>query len=69
MISQKKKKLVVEDNRINIAFKKTTKSILPGCTILEASDGKKAIKLYKKEARFDLDGHSNAHKKWIWGNC
>lgn len=45
-----KKILVVEDNRINMLLVKTLlKSILPGCTILEASDGEKAIKMYKKE--------------------
>ena len=49
-----KKILVVEDNRINMLLVKTLlKSILPGCTILEASDGKKAIKMYKKE-KLDL---------------
>lgn len=49
-----KKILVVEDNKINILLVKTLlKSILPGCSILEASDGKKAIKLYKKE-KLDL---------------
>ena len=41
---------MVEDNRINMLLVKTLlKSILPGCTVLEASDGKKAIKMYKKE--------------------
>ncbi|RDI57456.1 PAS domain-containing hybrid sensor histidine kinase/response regulator [Flavobacterium glaciei] len=50
----KKTILVVEDNKINMLLVKTLlKSILPGCTILEASDGKKAIKLYKKE-KLDL---------------
>ncbi|TDE28437.1 response regulator [Flavobacterium ranwuense] len=45
-----KKILVVEDNKINMLLVKTLlKSILPGSTVLEASDGKKAIKLYKKE--------------------
>ena len=45
-----KKILVVEDNRINMLLVKTLlKSILPGSTILEASDGTKAIKIYKKE--------------------
>ncbi|MFV8335597.1 ATP-binding protein [Flavobacterium sp. RSP29] len=45
-----KKILVVEDNKINMLLVKTLlKSILPGCVILEAFDGKKAIKLYKKE--------------------
>ncbi|MFV8340144.1 response regulator [Flavobacterium sp. LB3P21] len=49
-----KKILVVEDNKINMLLVKTLlKSILPGCAILEASDGKKAIKLYKKE-KLDL---------------
>ena len=49
-----KKILVVEDNKINMLLVKTLlKSILPGSTILEASDGKKAIKLYKKE-KLDL---------------
>lgn len=49
-----KKILVVEDNRINMILVKTLlKSILPGSTVLEASDGKKAIKMYKKE-KFDL---------------
>jgi signal transduction histidine kinase/ActR/RegA family two-component response regulator len=49
-----KKILVVEDNKINMLLVKTLlKSILPGCSILEASDGKKAIKLYKKE-KLDL---------------
>lgn len=44
-----KKILVVEDNRINMLLVKTLlKSILPGSTVLEASDGKKAIKMYKK---------------------
>ena len=50
----KKTILVVEDNKINMLLVKTLlKSILPGCTILEASDGKKAIELYKKE-KLDL---------------
>ncbi|WP_338648275.1 response regulator [Flavobacterium sp. KS-LB2] len=45
-----KRILVVEDNKINMLLIKTLlKSILPGSIILEASDGKKAIKLYKKE--------------------
>lgn len=45
-----KKILVVEDNKINMLLVITLlKSILPGSTVLEASDGKKAIKLYKKE--------------------
>ncbi|SFF11642.1 PAS domain-containing hybrid sensor histidine kinase/response regulator [Flavobacterium xueshanense] len=45
-----KKILVVEDNRINMLLVKTLlKSILPGSTVLEASDGNKAIKMYKKE--------------------
>ena len=45
-----KKILVVEDNRINMLLVKTLlKSILPGSTILEAFDGTKAIKMYKKE--------------------
>ena len=49
-----KKILVVEDNRINMLLVKTLlKSILPGSTVLEASDGKKAIKMYKKE-KLDL---------------
>ncbi|MDP3680444.1 MAG: response regulator [Flavobacterium sp.] len=49
-----KKILVVEDNKINMLLVKTLlKSILPGSTVLEASDGKKAIKLYKKE-KLDL---------------
>lgn len=49
-----KKILVVEDNRINMLLVKTLlKSILPGSIIFEASDGKKAIKLYKKE-KLDL---------------
>lgn len=49
-----KKILVVEDNRINMLLVKTLlKSILPGSTILEASDGEKAIKMYKKE-KLDL---------------
>ncbi|MGZ9735962.1 response regulator [Flavobacterium sp. GNP002] len=49
-----KKILVVEDNKINMLLVKTLlKSILPGCSIVEASDGKKAIKLYKKE-KLDL---------------
>ncbi|MFV8271217.1 response regulator [Flavobacterium sp. GT2N3] len=49
-----KKILVVEDNKINMLLVKTLlKSILPGSTILEASDGRKAIKLYKKE-KLDL---------------
>ena len=49
-----KKILVVEDNRINMLLVKTLlKSILPGSTIFEASDGKKAIKMYKKE-KLDL---------------
>ncbi|MDI5887749.1 MULTISPECIES: PAS domain-containing hybrid sensor histidine kinase/response regulator [Flavobacterium] len=49
-----KKILIVEDNKINMLLVKTLlKSILPGSTILEASDGKKAIKLYKKE-KLDL---------------
>lgn len=49
-----KKILVVEDNRINMLLVKTLlKSILPGSTVFEASDGKKAIKMYKKE-RLDL---------------
>ncbi|TDE05664.1 hybrid sensor histidine kinase/response regulator [Flavobacterium sandaracinum] len=46
--------LVVEDNKINMLLVRTLlKSILPGSTILEASDGKKAIKMYKKE-KLDL---------------
>ncbi|MFV8369378.1 response regulator [Flavobacterium sp. LB2R40] len=46
--------LIVEDNRINMLLVKTLlKSILPGSTILEASDGEKAIKMYKKE-KLDL---------------
>ena len=36
-----------------LLVKTLLKSILPGCSILEASDGKKAIKLYKKE-KLDL---------------
>jgi CheY-like chemotaxis protein len=49
-----KKILVVEDNKINMLLVKTLlKSILPGSTVLEASDGEKAIKLYKKE-KLDL---------------
>ena len=49
-----KKILVVEDNRINMLLVKTLlKSILPGSTVLEASDGEKAIKMYKKE-KLDL---------------
>jgi CheY-like chemotaxis protein len=36
-----------------LLVKTLLKSILPGSTILEASDGKKAIKLYKKE-KLDL---------------
>lgn len=46
--------LVVEDNKINMLLVRTLlKSILPGCTILEASDGEKAIKMYKKK-KLDL---------------
>lgn len=46
--------LIVEDNKINMLLAKTLlKSILPGCTVFEASDGEKAIKLYKKE-KLDL---------------
>ncbi|MBG6063023.1 PAS domain S-box-containing protein [Flavobacterium sp. CG_9.1] len=46
--------LVVEDNKINMLLVRTLlKSILSGCTILEASDGGKAIKMYKKE-KLDL---------------
>lgn len=49
-----KKILVVEDNKINMLLVKTLlKLILPGITVLEASDGLKAIKLYKKE-KLDL---------------
>ena len=49
-----KKILVVEDNRINMLLVKTLlKSILPGSIVFEASDGKKAIKMYKKE-KLDL---------------
>ena len=49
-----KKILVVEDNKINMLLVKTLlKSILPGCTVLEASDGEKAITMYKKE-KLDL---------------
>ncbi|MGO4904159.1 response regulator [Flavobacterium sp. W20_MBD1_R3] len=49
-----KKILVVEDNKINMLLVKTLlKSILPGCIVLEASDGEKAIKMYKKE-KLDL---------------
>lgn len=45
-----KKILVVEDNKINMLLIKTLlKAILPGSIVLEACDGKKAIKLYKKE--------------------
>ncbi|OAB30446.1 His Kinase A (phospho-acceptor) domain-containing protein [Flavobacterium fryxellicola] len=46
--------LVVEDNKINMLLVRTLlKSILPGCLILEASDGEKAIKMYKKK-KLDL---------------
>lgn len=49
-----KKILVVEDNKINMLLVKTLlKSILPDSTIFEASDGKKAIKMYKKQ-KLDL---------------
>lgn len=49
-----KKILVVEDNKINMLLVKTLlKSILPGSTVFEASDGKKAIKMYKKQ-KLDL---------------
>jgi CheY-like chemotaxis protein len=42
--------LIVEDNRINMLLaKKMIKRIIPNCIIFEASDGKEAIKLYKKE--------------------
>jgi len=42
--------LIVEDNRINMLLaKKLIKRIIPNCIIFEASDGKEAIKLYKKE--------------------
>ena len=44
------KVLIVEDNRINMLLaKKLIKKIVPNCIIFEASDGKEAIKLYKKE--------------------
>lgn len=44
------KVLIVEDNRINMLLaKKLIKKIFPNCIIFEASDGKEAIKLYKKE--------------------
>ena len=46
--------LVVEDNRINMLLVKILlKSILPGSSIFEASDGEKAIEIYKKE-KIDL---------------
>ncbi|CAM3067147.1 PAS domain-containing hybrid sensor histidine kinase/response regulator [Flavobacterium frigoris] len=42
--------LIVEDNRINMLLaKKLIKKIIPNCIIFEATDGKEAIKLYKKE--------------------
>jgi PAS domain S-box-containing protein len=42
--------LIVEDNRINMLLaKKLIKKIIPSCVILEAVDGKEAIKIYKKE--------------------
>lgn len=42
--------LIVEDNRINMLLaKKLIKKIIPTCVILEAVDGKEAIKIYKKE--------------------
>ncbi|MNF66889.1 Autoinducer 2 sensor kinase/phosphatase LuxQ [compost metagenome] len=42
--------LIVEDNKINMLLaKKLIKKIIPDCVIFEASDGKKAIKQFKKE--------------------
>jgi PAS domain S-box-containing protein len=42
--------LIVEDNRINMLLaKKMIKKIIPNCIIFEATDGKKAVKLYKKQ--------------------
>jgi signal transduction histidine kinase/ActR/RegA family two-component response regulator len=42
--------LIVEDNRINMLLsKKLVKKIIPHCIIFEATNGKEAIKLYKKE--------------------
>jgi signal transduction histidine kinase/CheY-like chemotaxis protein len=42
--------LIVEDNKINMLLaKKLVKKIMPNCIIFEATDGKKAIKLYKKQ--------------------
>jgi PAS domain S-box-containing protein len=42
--------LIVEDNRINMLLaKKMVEKIMPNCIIFEATDGKEAIKLYKKQ--------------------
>jgi PAS domain S-box-containing protein len=42
--------LIVEDNRINMLLaKKLVNKIIPNCIIFEATNGKEAIKLYKKE--------------------
>lgn len=41
--------LIVEDNKINMLLTKTlTRKIIPNCSIIEASDGCEAIKLFKK---------------------
>ncbi|WP_269684384.1 response regulator [Flavobacterium lacustre] len=47
---QNAKILIVEDNKINMLLtKKLVKKIIPDCHIMEAYDGKEAIKLFKKE--------------------
>jgi signal transduction histidine kinase/CheY-like chemotaxis protein len=47
---QNAKILIVEDNKINMLLtKKLVKKMIPDCHIMEASDGKEAIKQFKKE--------------------
>jgi signal transduction histidine kinase/CheY-like chemotaxis protein len=47
---QNAKVLIVEDNKINMLLtKKLVKKMIPDCHIMEAYDGKEAIKLFKKE--------------------
>lgn len=47
---QNAKILIVEDNKINMLLtKKLVKKMIPDCYIMEASDGKEAIKQFKKE--------------------